>query len=157
MRCDNCTKRSMACQPIAWISKNAWTSKLKSMGSHVTMISRLISKVVNTRLEPQTVRGNSSVTWRASFSWVGKSCTKGTTTQFCFDAYMPSRLTIWWKRCMRACFEPMLVDPYWPKKLWELATIGSLWKATALNMWGRATVVKSIKIERMFLPNPCAL
>ena len=93
----------------------------------------------------------------ANFSWVRKSCTRGTTTQLFFDAWMPLRLTIWWKRCIKACLEPMLVDPYWLKKLWELVTIGSPWKATALSTWGRATISKSIRIERIFLPNRCTL
>ena len=32
----------------------------------------------------------------------------------CIDA---SRLIAWWKRCMKACLEPMPVDPCWLERL----------------------------------------
>ena len=67
-------------------SRNAWMSKLRSMESHDTMILRLISRMVNTCLEPWTVIGSLSGAWRANSSWVGKSCIRGTTIQLSFNA-----------------------------------------------------------------------
>ena len=48
------------------------------------------------------------------------------------------RLTIWWKRCTKACLKPMLVDPCWPEKSWKSATIGSPWKKTTSSLLGHA-------------------
>ena len=88
----------------------------------------------------RTVKRSSFDAWPANFSWIGKSCRKGTTILPCFDAQMPLRLITWWKKCMKAYLEPMLIDPYWPARLWELDTIGSPWKMISLNMWGHVTL-----------------
>ena len=147
----------MASQPIAWTSKNAWVSKLKPTKSHGTMISRLISRTMNTHPMQQTMKGSLSDTWPVNFSWVEKSCRKwnhDSTLLRCVDVSEANHL-------MEEMHEGLLgayaSGPCWPTRSWEPVITGSPWKTIALNMWGHATVAKPIKIRRTLLLSLCIL
>jgi len=47
---------------------------------------------------------------------VGISYTRGTMTWYCFDVWMPERLSKCWWRYMRDPLEHMPMDMPWPEK-----------------------------------------